>query len=105
MDTYIHLAFVTNHPMAYSQDRLHGWFKVNLEVLQNPDVRFTSVVANSNDAEPMTAQQAIESLDFAGIYADKLPGYDRVPLEQWISAIKAEVLVPNHISQQLLRYP
>lgn len=101
LDKYVHACFTNDHPLeavARRDGRIQNtrWLKINLNVLDIPGVRFTSVVANRAGAQLLTEDDAIGAIDFEGIFNFmdfQIPGNR----ERKNSAKKAEILIPHFV--------
>jgi len=72
MDKYVHLCFLQKHPMEYiarEEGRIDPvWLQVSTEVLDDNRVLYCAGVSNEAGASYLTAQQALEVLDFDHMY-------------------------------------
>ena len=107
MDGYVHLCFRSNHPMEYLA-RQDGriidsiFLEIHPSVLQVPEVRFSPGVSNRADAEYFAIDQARVMIDFQVLYT-RTDWHDAAIQERLRAAEKAEILIPGHISLNLIR--
>lgn len=98
---YVHLAFTDNHPMLFvaKQDQRITdpvWLKISTAVLAHPDVRYTMDVSNKAGVQILTAQEAIQQLDFEVLFT-RTDWTNAEIKERLKVARKSEILIPNHI--------
>lgn len=96
LDRFVHLCFVRDSPMlfvAVKEQRVVApiWVKIDVEVLFDPSVQFTSGYAHANDAVRLSHAEAAEAIDF-GLLAS------RDPFDDYREARKAEILIPTTVA-------
>jgi hypothetical protein len=101
VDDYVHLAFLDDHPMLYmakNDNRIQNavWLKIDVSVLSNPNVRFTSDVSNKAGIELLTLDQALEKIDFEVLFTYLDWKNPDIQLRRK-AALKSEILIPKHI--------
>lgn len=98
---YIHLVFVTDHPMLYhAKQERHirdaVWLKISLSVLDESGVLFSSDVSNKTGVPILDAEQAKAGIDFEVLF-EFMDWSDPEILLRRNEARKSEILVPNFI--------
>lgn len=106
VDRYVHLAFLDDHPMLFAakQDKRITdpvWLKISTAVLAHPDVRYTMEVSNKAGVPMLTAQQAIELLDFEVLFT-RTDWKDTAIQARRRIALKSEILIPSHIPIEMI---
>ncbi len=101
VDQYVHLAFLDDHPMLFAakQDKRITdpvWLKINIATLAHPDVRYTMDVSNKAGVPVLTAQEAIEQLDFEVLFT-RTDWKDPAIQARRKIALKSEILIPSHV--------
>jgi hypothetical protein len=107
MDRYVHLCFKANHPMEYlaRQDgRIKDsiFLQIHPDVLQIQGIMFSAGVSNKTGVEIVSIEKAYGLIDFEVLYTrtDWSDPEVQMRLQQ---AEKCEILVPDHISTELIR--
>ncbi len=103
---YVHLAFLDDHPMLFvaKQDQRITdpvWLKINIATLAHPDVRYTMDVSNKAGVPVLTAQDAIEQLDFEVLFT-RTDWKDPAIQARRRIALKSEILIPNHVPIEMI---
>ncbi len=98
---YVHLAFVDDHPMLYrakQEGRIPDpiWLKIKSSILLEEGVRFCSDVSNKSGVRILTAEEAIEEIDFEVLFT-YMDWRDPQIQARRKAAIKSEILVPKFI--------
>lgn len=106
VDQYVHLAFLDDHPMLFiaKQDQRiidPVWLKVSTAVLDHPDVRYTMDVSNKAGVPVLTAQQAINELDFEVLFTRTDWKDPEIQARRKI-ALKSEILIPTSVPLQMI---
>jgi len=107
VDPYVSLCFTRNHPMkflAVSDGRLTDprYLAIDPSVLTLPGVRVTMGVANSNNVENLSVQEALAKLDAEVIYTRTDWSDPEVNL-RLRAAEKCEILVPNQVPVEYIK--
>lgn len=106
VDQYVHLAFLDDHPMLFvaKQDQRiidPVWLKVSTAVLDHPDVRYTMDVSNKAGVPVLTAQQAINELDFEVLFTRTDWKDPEIQARRRV-ALKSEILIPTSVPLQMI---
>lgn len=101
LDKYVHLTFVSNHPMLYvAQQELRItnpiWLKIDVTVLMDLRVRFCSSVANGNGAKLLSHQEAVDEIDFEVLFT-RMDWHNSEIHNRRNAAEKSEILVPDMV--------
>jgi ssDNA thymidine ADP-ribosyltransferase, DarT len=110
MDSYVHLCWVTGHPMVWHiRQRDPGiqmiYLQIDRQILFEPNVRFSSGVANAVGMLTHSVQEAVDGdmIDYDALYGNigslKEPG----PQARRQSAEKSEILVPDLVPIRYIR--
>lgn len=118
MDRYVHLCLKTQHPMEY-RARKEGrigesiFLEVHLDVLKVDEVKCTDGVSNKTGVLIRPIDEAKQLIDFEVLFPQKelrdtisLEDYLRFEerhKQRWEKAVKCEILVPDHITIELIR--
>jgi len=107
MDQYVHLCFRANHPMEYlarQASRIGDsiFLEIHPAVLQFPGVKFTPDVSNKAGVDACTIEEAKALIDFQVLYT-RTDWTDSQIQQRLKQAEKCEILVPDHISLDLIR--
>jgi len=106
MDDYVHLCFITNHPMEYTalndgRIKETKWIYISREVLKIDGVLFTNDIANGSGVEKLTNEQAVEQLDHEAIF-DFVDFRIDGNRERKVAAERYEILVPKIVPLSLI---
>jgi hypothetical protein len=106
LHSYVHLCFIDQHPMEWTikQDgRIKDtvFIRVDNSVLTRPRILLSADVSNKAGVETFDFTHALDLMDFAVIY-ERTDWKDRAVQERRKVAKKYELLVPDHISADLL---
>ncbi|TAM48647.1 MAG: DUF4433 domain-containing protein [Paraburkholderia sp.] len=108
MDKYVHLCMFDQHPMEY-RARQDGrilqsrFLEIDREVLrEKPDIRFTSIMANTNGARLLTLGEAMDQLDFE-VVCTRMDLSDATQMQRVLAARKYELLVPHSVADKYIR--
>lgn len=106
VDEFVHLAFINNHPMLFrakEDGRITEpiWLKISTAALACAEVRYTMDVSNKKGVPLMTAQEAIESLDFEVLFMRTDWSKPEIQGRRKI-ALKSEILIPNQVSEKMI---
>jgi hypothetical protein len=106
VDQYVHLAFLKDHPMLFiaKQDgRVANpvWLKISTETLAHPNIRYTLDVSNKAGVQLLTAQEAINHLDFEVLFT-RTDWKDPKIKERRRVALKSEILIPNYVPLNMI---
>lgn len=101
VDEYVHLAFIPNHPMLFiakNDGRIAKpfWLKIDQSVLLQEGVRFTREVANKTGTKLLTAEEAIDQIDWEVLFT-RTDWSDPTIKARRQAAEKSEILVPHSI--------
>ena len=77
------------------------WLKVSTAVLDHPDVRYTMDVSNKAGVPVLTAQQAINELDFEVLFTRTDWKDPEIQARRKI-ALKSEILIPTSVPLQMI---
>lgn len=96
---YVHMSFLDQHPMQYAakQDgRITSplWIKIDPSILLDDGVRFSCDVSNKAGVELLTADQAVEQIDFEVLFT-RTDWKDSAIMERLKTARKSEILIPT----------
>lgn len=98
---FVHLAFLAEHPMQFiaKQDgRISKpiWLKIDASAILDSGTRFTNDVSNKTGVALLTADQAMEHIDFEVLFTrtDWKDGNIQARRRQ---ALKSEILIPRII--------
>jgi hypothetical protein len=76
VDKFVHLCFVTGHPMAFrvkerNPDANLIYLQIDRAILHQPGIMFATGVGYANNAETVTLAEAVERnlIDFKALYA------------------------------------
>lgn len=79
LDKFVHLCFVTGHPMAFrvkerKPDADLIYLQIDRAILHQPDIMFATGVGYANNAETVTLSEAVERnlIDFGALCLDRL---------------------------------
>ena len=97
-DRYVHLCFTMDHPMSHQalkEGRITSlvWVEVSCEVLHRKGVLGCKTLANTNGAEVVPIEQALDMIDLPTLFGAECP----------VSVRKAQILVPGSIPVSKLR--
>ena len=98
---FVHLAFVDDHPMLF-RAKQNGqipnptWLKVKSTILLREDVRFCADVSNKSGVKILTAEEAMEQIDFDVLFTHMDWREPEIQARRR-AAIKSEILVPGFI--------
>lgn len=103
---YVHLCFLDQHPMEWTikqEERIKEtiFIKVDKSVLTRPGILLSNDVSNKAGVETFDLTRSLELMDFSVIY-DRTNWKDPAVQERRKAAKKYELLVPDHISADLL---
>lgn len=106
LHSYVHLCFLDQHPMEWTirQDgRIKDtvFIKVDKSVLTRPGILLSNDVSNKAGVETFDFTRALDLMDFPVIY-ERTDWKDAAVQERRNVAKKYELLVPDHISADLL---
>lgn len=106
-DDYVRLSWLPNHPMEYlarEEGRIGPtkFLEILTDVLDNPEIRYTLVVATTVGAELMTLDEFASEFDFEVAFT-RMDWRDPVVNQRLKAAQKAEILVPKHVPIDLIR--
>jgi len=111
LDTYVHLAFINQHPMLYTaqvnENRILNpvWLRIDSSVILGDGVRFCASVANTAGVPLLTAEEAKEAIDFEVLFANQ-PWKSPVMGPIWREVRKSEILIPNFIPlEKIANFP
>ncbi len=98
---YVHLAFVTNHPMLYranEEGRIPNpiWLKIKSSILLEDGVRFCSEVSNKKGVAILKAEEAKERIDFDVLFT-YMDWRDPEIQARRQAAEKSEILMLNFV--------
>jgi len=101
MDKFVHLCFVTGHPMAFrvkerKPDAELIYLQIDRAIRHQPDIMFATGVGYANNAEMVTLAEAVERnlIDFRALYA-WTDWRDPETQAKRRAAELCEILVPN----------
>lgn len=102
VDGYVHLAFLTEHPMLYVakvEGRIKNpvWLKICPSVLLDVNIRFTNDVSNKRGVQLFNVEQAVEVIDFDVLFNYMDWKNPEIQARRRM-ALKSEILIPQHIS-------
>lgn len=97
--TFVHLCFLSDHPMLFvaQQDgRIKDpfWFKIDVDVMLHPDVRFSPDVSNKSGVPILDLEEAKNQLDFQVLFT-RMNWGDPTIYHRRQMAEKSEILVPK----------
>lgn len=106
MDRYVHLSFLTDHPMAYHAVigcRIIDVFylRVRPEVLKTPGAMITCDVANKAGVVPGRPDEMLGKLDLEVMYT-RTDWKDKAIQERLRAAHKCEILIPDQVPSRFL---
>jgi len=107
VDSFIHLAFIKNHPMQYiaHNDGRHPnpiWLRINAKILLENTTRFCCDVSNKSGVQILNSEEAKEQIDFEVLFK-RLDWQDPSVYSRRQMAEKSEILVPNYIPLNMIR--
>jgi hypothetical protein len=107
MDRYVHLCFLSEHPMEYvarKDGRIEKslFLKIDPQVLHIDGVKFTLDVANKSGVEAMGLAEADQKIDFEILYSS-MDWRDPAIMERRNRSKKYEILIPDVVSLSLIR--
>jgi len=106
LDTYVHLSFGDDHPMRYVAEK-EGRIgpvtvlKIDVAALSLPGILCTDAVSNKSGVEPFGLGDAHARIDFQ-VLTEWTDWKDSAVLARRTKAMKAEVLIPDHVPLKLL---
>ena len=107
MDQYVHLCFMSEHPMEYlarEENRLEStkFLRIKPEVLKLPGVKITLEVSNKRGCVPLEPSVGLGQADLEVIY--KWTDWRLKEVKNRLKVAKLyEILVPNSIPVELIR--
>lgn len=107
VDTFVHLAFIKNHPMlhiAMREGRIKNpvWIEIDTSVLDVAGVMYTNDVSNKSGVGLLSSDQAKTEVDLQALYTYMDWSNEDVKSRRRC-AEKSEVLVPTIVSIQYIR--
>jgi hypothetical protein len=107
LDQHVHLCFKNNHPMEFvarQEGRIGDtiFLQIHASVLQWEGVRFTAGMANTNDIQFYTMDQARTLIDYEVLYT-RTNWSDYQVQQRLQTAEKYEILGPRMIPLDLIR--
>ena len=99
VDTYVHLAFLDNHPMLFrakQESRIPDpiWIKIDASILLEQGTRFTNDVSNKSGVEILTPDAARDMIDFEVLFG-RTDWKDPEIKARRVAALRSEVLIPT----------
>ncbi len=109
MDRFVHLCFVTGHPMAFRVKERRPdadliYLQIDRAILHQPGIMFATGVGYANNAETVTLAEAVERnlIDFEALYA-WTDWKDPAAQAKRHAAELCEILVPNYVATAFIR--
>lgn len=109
MDKFVHLCFVTGHPMAFrvkerKPDVELIYLQIDRAILHQPDIMFATGVGYANNAETVTLAEAVERnlIDFRALYAWTDWSNPEAQAKRHAAEL-CEILVPNYVATAFIR--
>jgi hypothetical protein len=109
MDRFVHLCFVTGHPMAFrvkerKPDAELIYLQIDRAILYQPDIMFATGVGYANNAETVTLSEAVERnlIDFGALYAWTDWRNPEAQAKRRAAEL-CEILVPNYVATAFIR--
>lgn len=98
---YVHAAFLDDHPMLFrakQDERIQEaiWLKIDTSILLNDAVRYCTDVSNKTGVEVITADEAVERIDFQVLFT-RTDWTDQEIQQRRQAALKSEILIPTMI--------
>lgn len=99
VDKYVHLAFISNHPMLYlakNDGRIKKpyWLRIDPSILLVDGIRFTREVANKAGVALMSPLEARDKIDWEVLFT-KMDWKDPAVRARRTSAEKSQILIPG----------
>ena len=106
MDGYVHLTFLTGHPMEYHARRdgrikSLNYLNIHPAIIKFPGVMITNEVANKAGVIPRVASEMLDQLDLEVIYR-WTDWKDLAVKERLKIAHKYEILIPDRVPQNFI---
>jgi len=109
MDKFVHLCFVTGHPMAFrvkerKPDADLVYLQIDQAILHQPGIMFATGVGYANNAATVSLAEAVERnlIDFKALYA-WTDWKDPEAQAKRHAAELCEILVPNYVANAFIR--
>lgn len=101
VDQYVHMSFLDNHPMQFAAKRDGRitdpiWIKIDPSILLDKNVLFSCDVSNKAGVNLLTADQAIEQIDFEVLFT-RTDWKDPAIQKRLKAAQKSEILIPTMV--------
>ena len=109
LDKYVHLSFVSDHPMLFKakkEERIKKpiWLKIVVSVMLDPEVRFTSDISNKSGVVMLAHEEAVNEIDFEVLFSH-MNWNDPEINKRRQNALKSEILVPDIVpNNKILGY-
>ncbi|WP_438455818.1 DarT ssDNA thymidine ADP-ribosyltransferase family protein [Vreelandella venusta] len=101
VDNYVHLSFVSQHPMEYvarRDERINetAWIKINPAIVYEHGVLFVNDVSNKAGVTPFGFVEVEDKIDLEVLYGGLNWRVQEI-MDRRKIALKSEILIPNFI--------